>query len=140
MVLSPLPIDEDISSLSAILLDEDYYNFLRSGRVQVSGITILDVPYLIPFKAKAWLDLTQRRAQGEQVDSRNIRKHKNDVFRLSELLDQKMEPLDKVSDAIKADMQEFINCMVDEEVNLKQLDIRGKSKEQILDELRQIYL
>ena len=139
-VLSPLPIDEDISSLSAILLDEDYYNFLRSGRVQVSGITILDVPYLIPFKAKAWLDLTQRRAQGEQVDSRNIRKHKNDVFRLSELLDQKMEPLDKVSDAIKADMQEFINCMVDEEVNLKQLDIRDKSKEQILDELRQIYL
>ena len=139
-MLSPLPIDEDISSLSAILLDEDYYNFLRSGRVQVSGITILDVPYLIPFKAKAWLDLTQRRAQGEQVDSRNIRKHKNDVFRLSELLDQKMEPLDKVSDAIKADMQEFINCMVDEEVNLKQLDIRDKSKEQILDELRQIYL
>lgn len=126
--------------MSAILLDEDYYNFLRSGRVQVSGITILDVPYLIPFKAKAWLDLTQRRAQGEQVDSRNIRKHKNDVFRLSELLDQKMEPLDKVSDAIKADMQEFINCMVDEEVNLKQLDIRDKSKEQILDELRQIYL
>ena len=139
-MLSPLPIDEDISSLSAILLDEDYYNFLRSGRVQVSGITILDVPYLIPFKAKAWLDLKQRRAQGEQVDSRNIRKHKNDVFRLSELLDQKMEPLDKVSDAIKADMQEFINCMVDEEVNLKQLDIRDKSKEQILDELRQIYL
>lgn len=126
--------------MSAILLDEDYYNFLRSGRVQVSGITILDVPYLIPFKAKAWLDLKQRRAQGEQVDSRNIRKHKNDVFRLSELLDQKMEPLDKVSDAIKADMQEFINCMVDEEVNLKQLDIRDKSKEQILDELRQIYL
>ena len=139
-MLSPLPIDEDISSLSAILLDEDYYNFLRSGRVQVSGITILDVPYLIPFKAKAWLDLTQRRAQGEQVDSRNIRKHKNDVFRLSELLDQKIEPPDKVSDAIKADMQEFINCMVDEEVNLKQLDIRDKSKEQILDELRQIYL
>ena len=27
-VLTPLPMDEDISSLSAILLDEDYYEFL----------------------------------------------------------------------------------------------------------------
>ena len=26
-VLTPLPIDEDISSLSAILLDDDYYEF-----------------------------------------------------------------------------------------------------------------
>ncbi len=139
-VLSPLPIDEDISSLSAILLDEDYYEFLRSGRVQVSGITILDVPYLIPFKAKAWLDLTERRTQGEQVDSRNIRKHKNDVFRLSELLDQKMKPLDNVSKGIKKDMREFINCMQTETVDLKQLGITDKTKEYILNELRRIYI
>ena len=30
-VLTPLPMDEDVSSLSAILLDEDYYQLLRSG-------------------------------------------------------------------------------------------------------------
>ena len=28
-VITPLPIDEDISSLSAILLDDDYYEFLK---------------------------------------------------------------------------------------------------------------
>lgn len=33
--------------------------------------------YLIPFKAKAWRDLTDRRAAGEHVDSKNIRNHKN---------------------------------------------------------------
>lgn len=32
-VLTPLPIDEDISSLSAILLDDDYYEFLKQGKV-----------------------------------------------------------------------------------------------------------
>jgi hypothetical protein len=32
-VLTPLPIEEDISSLSAILLDDDYYTFLRNGTV-----------------------------------------------------------------------------------------------------------
>ena len=30
--LTPLPVEEDASSLSAILLDNDYYNFIRAGR------------------------------------------------------------------------------------------------------------
>lgn len=87
-VLTPLPIGEEISSLSAILLNEDYYEFLKQGRVRISNVTILDAPYMIPFKAKAWMDLSDRKAAGEQVDTKNIRKHKNDVFRLTELLDQ----------------------------------------------------
>ncbi len=41
---------------------------------------------LIPFKAKAWLDLKERKLNGDQVDSKNIKKHKNDVFRLALLI------------------------------------------------------
>ena len=51
-VLTPLPIDEDISSLSAILLDDDYYEFLKQGKVTVDGVTVLDAAYLIPFKMR----------------------------------------------------------------------------------------
>ena len=47
-VLTPLPIDDEISSLSAILLDEDYYEFLKQGRRTVSGVSILDAGHLIP--------------------------------------------------------------------------------------------
>lgn len=61
-----------ISSLSAILLDDDYYEFLKQGKVTVDGVTVLDAAYLIPFKAKAWMDLTDRKAAGEHVDSKNI--------------------------------------------------------------------
>ena len=86
-VLTPLPMDDDISSLSAILLDNDCYEFLKQGKVVVDGVTVLDAAYLIPFKAKAWMDLTDRKAAGEHVDSKNIKKHKNDVFRLTELID-----------------------------------------------------
>ena len=28
------------------------------------GVTVLDAAYLIPFKAKAWMDLTDRKAAG----------------------------------------------------------------------------
>jgi len=84
--LTPLPIDDEISSLSAILLDEEYYHFLRAGATISGGISVLGVSYLIPFKAKAWLNLTERKAKGEQVQSRHIRKHKSDIIRLSALL------------------------------------------------------
>lgn len=138
-VISPLPIDEDVSSLSAILLDDDYYEFLRQGRIRVAGITVLDAPYLIPFKAKAWMDLSDRQNAGEQVDSKNIRKHKNDVFRLTELLDRIQETPMYVPDTVLSDMRTFTERMETEDVDLKQLGIRDKSKKEILDELRALY-
>ena len=85
-VLTPLPIDDEISSLSAILLNEAYYELLKTGQLMVDGIPVLSPTCLIPFKAKAWLDLKERKLNGEQVDSKNIKKHKNDVFRLSQLI------------------------------------------------------
>jgi len=39
--LPPLPMEEDVSSLSAILLDADYYGFIRAGRLQVDGLTVV---------------------------------------------------------------------------------------------------
>ena len=56
-VLTPLPIDDEISSLSAILLNEAYYELLKTGQMMVDGIPVLSPTCLIPFKAKAWLDL-----------------------------------------------------------------------------------
>lgn len=83
-VLTPLPLDDEISSLSAILMDADYYQSLREGKVVLNDIPVLDAAHLIPFKAEAWLDLIERSRNGEHVDSKNIRKYKNDVFRLSQ--------------------------------------------------------
>ncbi|HYX45490.1 MAG TPA: hypothetical protein VE820_01500, partial [Sphingomicrobium sp.] len=84
--LTPLPIDEEAASLSAILLDEDYYAFLKSMVRAVDGIPLLDERGIIPFKAKAWLDLSARREAGDKVDDRDIKKHRNDVARLLQLL------------------------------------------------------
>jgi len=105
-VLTPLPIDDEVSSLSAILLNDDYYSFLRTGVTTVDGIPILDAAHLISFKAKAWLDLTERRAQGGQVDSQNIRKHKNDMIRLTTLLSPEFSMT--LPDAVADDMKLFL--------------------------------
>jgi hypothetical protein len=136
-VLTPLPMDNNISSLSAILLDNDYYEFLKQGKVVVDGVTVLDAAYLIPFKARAWMDLTDRKVAGEHVDSKNIKKHKNDVFRLTELID----PTAKIvaPQGVYADMQEFVQRMKNENVDIKQLRVVGRTKEKILEELKGMY-
>ena len=111
-VLTPLPIDDDISSLSAILLDDNYYEFLKSGVKVVDGISVLSEAHLIPFKAKAWLDLTSRRAIGGQVDSRNIKKHKNDAIKLSGLFSSEFR-LD-LPETIKDDIRKFLTANIDD--------------------------
>jgi hypothetical protein len=136
--LTPLPIDEDISSLSAILLDDNYYEFLRNGNMIIGGVTVLGPAYLIPFKAKAWLDLSERRQNGEHVDSKNIRKHKNDVFRLTELINPELKIM--TPESVRKDIKDFIDRMKEENVDLKQLGIVGRTKEDILRELSKIYI
>ena len=135
--LTPFPIDDDISSLSAILLNNEYYEFLLHGRVLIDGITILDAGYLIPFKAKAWLDLRDRKSMGENIDSKNIRKHKNDIFRLSALLSQNSK-ID-VTPEIYKDIQTFLQAMRQEVIDTKQLGLT-RSKETILGVLQSTYL
>ena len=135
-VLSPLPIDDDVSSLSAILLDDDYYQLVRSGTIVVDGINVLDAAYLILFKAKAWLDLTQKKAEGQAVDSKNIRKHKNDVFRLSALLTQQSNVI--VADSVLTDLRKFLSAMLEETVDLKQLGMT-RDKETVIADIMRIY-
>ena len=134
--LTPLPIDEDISSLSAILLDDDYYQLIRSGTIVVEGVNVLDAAYLIPFKAKAWLELTQKKAAGLAVDSKNIRKHKNDVFRLSALLTQQSHVA--VTESVLADLQAFLSAMQEESIDLKQLGIT-RDKATVIADIMRIY-
>lgn len=83
----PVPAGEEASSLSAILLEPDYYGFVLGQREVLDGLPLIRPSGLIPLKARAWLDLTRRRAAGDAaVKSGDINKHRADVFRLATLL------------------------------------------------------
>lgn len=135
--ITPIPIDDEISSLSAILLNEEYYELLRAGMTVVDNIPVLTPACLITFKAKAWLDLSDRKAQGEHVDSTSINKHKNDVFRLAQLITE--DSRYSLAQEVKDDMGAFLSQMADEDVDLKSLKVRVKDKEKILAQLRRNY-
>jgi hypothetical protein len=50
--ITPIPFDEGISSLSAILLQEEYYAFLKAGIRLVDGISVVGPEHLVPLKAR----------------------------------------------------------------------------------------
>lgn len=134
--LTPLPIDEAASSLSAILLDDDYYAFVIDGRQQ-GNVPRIGADRLIPLKASAWLDLSARRAAGEKVDSRNVRKHINDVFRLSQLLPGDAQIA--ITGKVREDLMRFLAQAEGEEIDLPNLGIRRASQREVLARISQAY-
>jgi hypothetical protein len=135
--LTPIPIDEDVSSLSAILLNDDYYEFILSGIQKVDGLSLVTAEYLIPLKAIAWLELSKRKADGDAIDSTDIKKHKNDVFRLYQLVTPSAKIELPVS--IREDMRRFLDRVAeDAPIDTRQLKIRA-SAEEVLEAIKRLY-
>jgi hypothetical protein len=130
---TPIPLDDDLSSLSAILLDDNYYPLILNGRDDLDGLSCLKVEYIIILKAKAWLDLHQRKA-----DSRKVNRQKNDVIRLFPLLNPSMR-ID-IPEAIQDDLKEYLKAIAeDKTINLKDLGISQFGIAEIVKSMEQIY-
>lgn len=109
--IEPIHIDDELSSLSAILMDDDYYQFTLSNSQVVDGVHLANVETLICLKAKAYLDLDTRKQAGEAVDNRNIEKHKKDIMYLAAMI-----PGDasyQLPDSIKEDIKAFYASVKD---------------------------
>lgn len=133
----PIHIDDDTSSLSAILLNDDFYNFMMEGRKIVAGVSVLAESYIIPFKMYAWLDLKRRKEVGEHVNERDYKKHKNDVFRLLQI----MNPDEKVSVSglVRESVENFLGEIEKEQIRVEQLGFMI-TKEEAIELLKSIYL
>lgn len=118
---TPIPANEDLSSLSAILMDDDYYAFTKEQTVVQNELHRANEAALICLKAKAYLDLSQRKAEGERIDSRKINKHRSDIFRLAVTLTADLAYT--LPDSVKDELNIFV-----EEMNANTPDITGVLK------------
>ena len=106
-VIVPIPVDDDdVSSLSGILMDENYYSFIRSHRIEVEGVSILPAEALLLLKARAWFDLSMRKARGEFVKDKDVRKHRTDILRLQAQIVE--GTVVELAEPIKIEMRDFI--------------------------------
>lgn len=135
--LTRIPIDEDVSSLSAILMSDDYYTFVMEHRTVMNGLAVLRAEALIPLKARAFMDLSNRKATGEPVDSRNIKKHKNDIFRLFTVLDRDVAII--LPDSVRSDLTEAFERIAGEPVDLTSFGISRMTFSALIAELNGFY-
>lgn len=137
--LTPLHIGDEVASLSAILLEPVYYEFIQSGKMIINGVSIIGADRLIPLKAKAWLDLRTRKSQGIHVDEKDILKHRNDILRLSQILDP-AKPITlpvSIADSVR---DAFHDLAQETDLNLHNLGIRQASLSQVLEFLYHLFL
>ena len=128
--ITPIHIDDSISSLSAILLNEDYYRILLEGRVIEDGLSVLRPEYLILFKAKAYLDLLNRKNNGEKVDSNDISKHKKDILRIVAQLE--LEEVKTIPVMVQRDIEGFISILEKEPFDSNLLKVHSIKNEQAI--------
>ena len=81
LIIEPLPIDGEQSSLSAIIMDDDYYQFTIEHSRLTDNIRHADSAALIALKARAYLNLLQDKQNGKHVNSKDIKKHRSDVLK-----------------------------------------------------------
>jgi hypothetical protein len=101
LVIEPIPTGEDISSLSAIIMDDDYYHFTITHSRLTDGIRHADSAALIALKARAYLNLLMEKAEGKHVNTKDIKKHRSDVLKNVVILE----------DAEVVAPQSIVNCI-----------------------------
>lgn len=135
---TPIPAEDDLSSLSAILLDDNYYPLIMRGRIEIDGLSCLKAEYIIILKAKAWLDMTRRKASGESIDSRKINKHKNDIFRLFRVLEAEVRV--GVPESVREDLAMYFDLIKkDRTITLANYNIKQINLQEIVDRFKQLY-
>jgi len=115
--LTPIPVNEELSSLSAILIDDDYYSFILEKSRMVEGVHLATPEALVCLKVRAFLDMRRLKAEGVKIDDRDIRKHRNDVVRLTALLTERSSL--SLTESIKRDMEEFLSVLQTERPDVK---------------------
>jgi hypothetical protein len=132
-----LQAPDDLSDLSAILLDDDYYNLAKNGRVVIDSVSTLGIEEIIVFKAKAYLELSKKRDRGEAVHGDDIKKHRTDVIRLATQLSDRIYPLD--SSIIRNDMREFLDQLETSYGELRALRAPIKDPIALVSTLRSVF-
>lgn len=124
-------------SLSAILLDDEYYKMLDAGTETIDGLPVLGLRLLPVFKMHAWLNLSRDRESGKNVHRDEINKHRSDVCKLCALI----LPSERVvlSDSVRDEVARFADAMPWDDNMLRMWHIPFDSKA-MREHIKAIYL
>lgn len=115
----PLNVGDAKSSLSAIIFESAYYDFIRSNAILIDGISTIRIEGLIPLKALAFLKLSEIESPTEKklID---INKHVNDILLIADILP---EGIFNLPSSVAADLSNAIATISKRELTVYQQDM-----------------
>lgn len=146
--LTPIPLGEELSSLSAILMDGGYYEFTRENSEIIDELHLASNPAILCLKAKAFLDINERIQNHDWKDyneksklKKDIKKHRGDIFRIALVLtsDDSIELKEPMKGDVISFMEEMKKNPPDYKVYAKNFGVPEVNPEDIFDQLRTIF-
>lgn len=146
--LTPIPMGEELSSLSAILMDDGYYEFTRNNADIIDGLHLATSPAILCLKAKAFLDINEKiekkdwRNGNEKSNLiRDMKKHRGDIFRIALVLT--LDDTIELEEPMKGDIISFMDEMEknppDYKVLAKNFGVDEVKPEEIFEQIRSIF-
>ncbi len=138
--LTPVPIDDELSSLSAILMNDDYYQFSIAHSSIEDSVHLANIETLICLKSRAYVDLKGRKNRGENIDTKSITKHKNDIFRLGAMLGN--EDSFSLPEELHNDLSlfcEMISGELPDQNFIKSTGLKGINSEGIFSTIKRVF-
>jgi hypothetical protein len=97
----PIKTDPAAGRLSAILLEEDYFQLIKNNRKVVGKHSVATEAAIIPLKARAYNDIKER---GESES--DAKKHRNDIMKLALNLEEGKSA--KLADLPRTHMERYL--------------------------------
>ena len=139
--LTPIPIGKEAPSLSAILLDENHYNQVIDNSIIEDNVRIANPMSLLFLKVKAYLNLTEEKKTNPNVRNADIKKHRDDVFKLLAMRIDPFTPVE-LSATLKDEITAFIKEIEMSLPNQSVRDILQRTDEDIqgvIDIMREMF-
>lgn len=138
--IEPIPTDEEQYSLSAIMLDDAYYNLTVGNSKIIGGIRVASPVSLIGLKERAFLNLLADREKGKRVNTKDITKHRNDVLKLAAVVAPGPYPCDADVSKTNVEYIAAIRGMVPSQALRDALGVSDEQIEDLIETLENLYI
>lgn len=137
----PIPTPEDLSNLSAIVLDEDYYRLVQQNHIKIKELNIASPECLVVLKAHAWLNNLHEKEKGNHCNTKDIKKHKTDTIRLIYAIRPATSKIQYPSNtAILKDMLEYFRRIAADRIEVGHIvNDSTFTKSECLSKIKQIF-
>lgn len=86
--ITPIKTGQGVSNFSAILLDDDVYEFIRISRIPLRGISTVNLECLFGLKSVAWHSNQALFEENKINDKNTVLKHPQDMISIANVIEE----------------------------------------------------